>query len=176
MGPAPVTTERLDDRRTQLALSEGPGPPEWTWRTIGEYLDRLEQTRPSITLCPFVPHGAVRDTVLGGAQRAPTGDERRSMIREVARGMEAGAWGISFGLVYTPGAYADRDEVVAVSTEAGRHGGLLSAHIRGESHNLLEAVEEMIEVSRRSSAPVHLSPSEGARASQTRGSWTGCSR
>ena len=157
MGPAPVTTERLADRMAQLALSEGSGPPAWPWRSISEYLDHLEETRPSITLCPFVPHGAVRDTVLGGAQRAPTPDELLSMTREVAKGMEAGAWGISFGLVYTPGAYGDRDEVVAVSTEAARYGGLLSAHIRGESHNLLNAVEEMIDVSRRSGAPVHLS-------------------
>ena len=157
MGPAPVTDERLADRMTQLALSEGPGPPVWPWRSIGEYLDELERTRPAITLCPFVPHGAVRDAVLGGADRAPSTGELRSMGREVARGMEAGAWGISFGLVYTPGAYADRDEVVAVSEEAARFGGLISVHMRGESHNLLEAVEEMIDVSRQSGAPLHLS-------------------
>ena len=157
MGPAPVTDERLADRMTQLALSEGPGPPEWPWRSISEYLDELERTQPAITLCPFVPHGAVRDAVLGGAQRAPGSGELQAMRREVARGMEAGAWGISFGLVYTPGAYADRDEVVAVSSEAARFGGLISVHMRGESHNLLEAVEEMMDVSRRSGAPLHLS-------------------
>ena len=157
MGPAPVTDERLSDRMTQLALSEGPGPAEWPWRSIGEYLDELDRTRPAITLCPFVPHGAVRDAVLGGARRAPTTGELRAMRREVARGMEAGAWGISFGLVYTPGAYADRDEVVAVSSEAGRFDGLISVHMRGESHNLLEAVEEMIDVSSRSGARLHLS-------------------
>ncbi len=157
MGPAPVTDERLADRMTQLALSEGPGPPEWPWRSIDGYIAELERTRPAITLCPLVPHGAVRDAVLGGAQRAPGSGELRAMRREVSRGMEAGAWGISFGLVYTPGAYADREEVVAVSTEAARFGGLISVHMRGESHNLLEAVEEMIDVSRRSGAPVHLS-------------------
>ena len=157
MGPAPVTDKRLADRMTQLALSEGPGPPDWPWRSIAEYLDELEQTRPALTLCPFVPHGAVRDAVLGGTQRAPTRGELRAMRRHVAQGMEAGAWGISFGLVYTPGAYADRDEVVAVSAEAGRLGGLISVHMRGESHNLLEAVEEMIDVSRRSGARLHLS-------------------
>ena len=157
LGPAPVTGERLADRMTQLALSEGPGPPEWTWRSIGEYLDELDRTQPAITLCPFVPHGAVRDTVLGGAQRMPSAGELRAMKREVAEGMEAGAWGISFGLVYTPGAYADLDELVAVATEAGRHGGLISVHLRGESHNLLEAVEEMIVVSRQSGTPLHLS-------------------
>ncbi|MDE0369545.1 MAG: D-aminoacylase [bacterium] len=157
MGPAPVTDKGLADRMTQLALSEGRGPAEWPWRSIGQYLDALDGTRPAITLCPFVPHGAVRDAVLGGAQRAPGADELRAMRRQVARGMEAGAWGISFGLVYTPGAYANRDEVVAVATEAGRFGGLISVHMRGESHNLLEAVEEMIDVSRRSGAPLHLS-------------------
>ena len=157
MGPAPVTDERLPDRMTQMALSEGPGPPEWPWRSIGEYMYELERTRPAITLCPFVPHGAVRDAVLGGGQRAPNAAELRSMRRHVAEGMEAGAWGISFGLVYTPGAYADRDEVVALSTEAARFGGLISVHMRGESHNLLEAVEEMMDVSRRSGAPLHLS-------------------
>ena len=166
MGPAPVTDEGLGDRMTQLALSEGRGPAEWPWRTVGQYLDALDGTRPAITLCPFVPHGAVRDAVLGGARRAPGADELAAMRRQVADGMEAGAWGISYGLVYTPGAYADRDEVVAVATEAGRFGGLISVHMRGESHNLLEAVEEMIDVSRRSGAPLPPLPPEGTGASQ----------
>ncbi len=157
MGPAPVTAECLGDRRTLLAVSEGPGPPEWPWRSIDEYLDCLEGTGPAASLCPLVPHGAVREVVLGGERRAPTGGELAAMTREAAKGMEAGAWGVSFGLVYPPGAYADRAEVLALSAEAARRGGLVSVHIRGESHNLLEAVEEMIEVSRRSGAPLHLS-------------------
>ena len=79
------------------------------------------------------------------------------MRREVARGMEAGAWGVSFGLIYTPAAYSTTEELVAVALEARRHGGLLVAHVRGESHNLLEAVGEMIDVSRQSGAALHVS-------------------
>jgi N-acyl-D-amino-acid deacylase len=157
LGPAPVSPEGIEDRRVYLAGIEGDGPAEWPWRTIDEYLDALDATRPATTLCPLVPHGSIREHVMGGARRAPTPDELDAIRRETRLGMEAGAFGASFGLIYLPAAYAETDELIAVAEEVGRYDGILVPHIRSESAQLLEALEEMIEVSVRGGAALNVS-------------------
>ncbi|HEX5913027.1 MAG TPA: amidohydrolase family protein, partial [Rubrobacter sp.] len=71
LAPAPVSEDRLKARRDYLRPLEGPGPERWTWSTFAEYLDALAGTRPAITLVPSIGHNAVRDFVMGGANRQP---------------------------------------------------------------------------------------------------------
>lgn len=157
LAPAPVAPERRRDRQAYLRPLEGPGPQTWRWSTVAEYLDALDSTRPALSLVPSVGHGAVRDFVLGGDRVEPTAEGLRSLRREVRAGFDAGARMLSFGLVYLPGAYAATEELVAVAEEAAAVGAPLVPHVRNEGHALLEAVEEMIGVARRSGAPLHLS-------------------
>ena len=79
------------------------------------------------------------------------------MRREVRAGFEAGATNLSFGLVYLPGAHADTDELVAVAEVAAEFGKPIVPHVRNEGEGLLEAIDEMLEVSHRSGASLHLS-------------------
>lgn len=156
VGPAPVTTERLADRRVYLRVFEGDGPHDWPWRTIDQYLSALEASQPATTLCPLVPHAAVRDAVMGGERRAPTAAERESMRAHARDGFEAGAWGISYGLIYTPGAFAETNELTAMAEIAAEYNGFLIPHVRSESGRVIEAVTEMIDVARRSGAALNL--------------------
>jgi N-acyl-D-amino-acid deacylase len=152
LAPAPVADRRA--RQAYLRALEGEGPAEWPWSTFAEYLDALDATRPAMTLVPSVGHGAVRDFVVGGERVPPRLEEMR---HEVRLAFEAGARMLSFGLVYFPGAYADTDELVAVAEVAAEFGAPLVPHVRNEGRDVLEAVGEMVEVSRRSGAPLHLS-------------------
>ena len=79
------------------------------------------------------------------------------MRREVRLGLEAGARTLSFGMVYLPGAYADTDELVALAEEAARVGAPLVPHVRNEGGGVLEAVAELVDVARRSGAPLNVS-------------------
>ena len=157
LAPAPVDPARRSERQAYLRPLEGPGPEEWPWSTVAEYLDALDTTRPALSLVPSIGHGAVRDVVLGGGRVDPTAEQLRAMRREVRLGLDAGARMLSFGLVYLPGAYAATGELVAVAEEAARAGVPLVPHVRNEGHGLLAAVDEMIDVARRSGAPLHLS-------------------
>ena len=157
LAPAPVAPGRRADRQAYLRPLEGPGPETWPWSTVAEYLDALDATRPALSLVPSIGHGAVRDLVLGGGRAAPSADDLRAMRREVRAGFEAGARMLSFGLVYLPGAYAATDELVAVAEEAAAVGAPLVPHVRNEGDSLLEAIGEMIDVARRSGAPLHVS-------------------
>jgi len=157
LAPAPVAPGRWAERRDYLRALEGPGPEEWPWTTFGEYLEALERTRPAVSLVPSVGHGAARDAVMGGERRAAAPAELEAMRREVRAGFEAGATNLSFGLVYLPGAHGDTDELVAVAEVAAEFGRPIVPHIRNEGDGLLAAVDEMLEVSRRSGASLHLS-------------------
>lgn len=157
LAPAPVAPGCQEERRAYLRGLEGGGPAEWAWTTLDEHLEALAATRPATTLVPSIGHNVVRDTVLGGARRAPTAAELRAMRDEVRKGLEAGARTLSFGMLYLPGAYADTDELVALAEEAARYGAPLVPHVRNEGGGVLEAVGEFVEVARRSGAPLTVS-------------------
>ena len=157
LAPAPVAPGRRAERQAYLRALEGPGPEEWPWSTVAEYLDALDATRPATSLVPSVGHGAVRDLVLGGDARAPSRAELAAMRHEVRLGLEAGARMLSFGLVYLPGAHADTEELVALAEEAAEVGAPLVPHVRNEGAGVLEAVGELVDVARRSGAPLHVS-------------------
>jgi len=157
LAPAPVAAGRWAERRAYLRALEGPGPEEWPWTSFGEYLDALDATRPALSLVPSIGHGAARDTVIGGERRPPTAEELANMRREVRSGFEAGATNLSFGLVYLPGAHAEIEELIAVAEVAAQFGAPIVPHIRNEGAGLLAAIDEMLEVARRSGASLHVS-------------------
>src|SRR5829696_5180971 len=157
LAPAPVAEDGRHERQAYLRPLEGPGPERWTWTTFSEYLDGLAETRPAITLVPSIGHNAVRDLVMGGADRRPDREEIRAMRKEVRLGFEAGARTLSFGLIYMPGAFSETGELVELAEEAAPFGAPLVPHVRTEADGVLEAVGEMVEVARCSGATLHLS-------------------
>lgn len=130
----------------------GGGPAD-----VGRFLQDVDRGGAGTNVAHLVPHGAVRSKVMGGVKRPPTADELERMKQLVAAGMRDGAWGMSTGLIYTPGCYADTDELVELSQVVARHGGLYVSHIRGEGEGLPEAVREAIAIGQRAGLPVHIS-------------------
>lgn len=124
---------------------------------IAEYYDQLEKTPPGINIAQLLPQGALRAHVIGETRRAPSDDELAEMLKLAAEAMRQGAWGMTTGLQYVPSAYATTDEIVAIAKIVGEHGGIYASHIRNESENLLESVEEALDVGRRGNLPVHVS-------------------
>jgi N-acyl-D-amino-acid deacylase len=157
LAPAPVARERWRDRRDYLRALEGPGPKEWGWQSVEEYLEALDATRPATSLVSSAAHGAIRDLVVGPADVAPTAAELREMRAHVRAAIDAGARMLSFGLVYLPGAHAQTEELVAVAEEAGAAGIPIVPHVRNEGDGLLDAIGEMLDVARRSGAALHVS-------------------
>jgi N-acyl-D-amino-acid deacylase len=117
----------------------------------------LEKNGTSINVATLVGHNSVRQEVMGAASRRPTPQELTRMKGLVERAMQHGALGLSTGLVYSPGRFADTSEVVALSEAAARRGGLYVSHIRDEGRGGVEAIREALEVGRLSQAPTHIS-------------------
>ncbi|WP_158893255.1 N-acyl-D-amino-acid deacylase family protein [Amycolatopsis anabasis] len=153
---APVDDETLAALRGQLAgWNDDPPGFDWNWRSVGEYLDRLDRGI-AVNAAYLVPQGTVRMLAVGWADRPATESELDTMRELVATGLAEGAIGMSSGLTYTPGMYADTEELVALCEVVGAHGGYYSPHHRSYGAGALEAFAEMVDVSRRSKCPLHL--------------------
>jgi len=117
----------------------------------------LEQSGLGPNLMTLVGHNAVRQAVLGDAKRAATPEELREMEGLVAKAMKAGAVGLSTGLIYIPGTYADTDEVVALAKVSGQHGGVYATHMRNEGAEVLSAIREAVYIGEQAGTPVQIS-------------------
>jgi len=124
---------------------------------VAKYLAAIDAHGAGTNVIHLIPHGVVRSSVMGDVERVPSSDELERMKRLVERGMEAGAWGLSSGLIYVPSRYAGPSELIELSKVVGRHGGLYASHIRNEGANLLESVDEAISIGKGASVPVHIS-------------------
>jgi N-acyl-D-amino-acid deacylase len=153
--PAPVASERLDDLRS-FALAR-PRGLDFRWRSMEEYFDAFDAQGVALNVIQLVGHGALRVAAMGFADREPTGPELRTMQALLTEAMEAGAWGLSTGLVYPPGSYARTDEIVALARVAARHRGFYASHVRGEAATLLDAVAEAVRVGREADLSVQVS-------------------
>lgn len=153
---APVREADVEQSRKQLAGLLGDPKVERKWRTVGEYLARLDQGA-SLHLAYLVPHGAARAVAMGLEDRAPTKEELARMVAVVEQGIDEGALGMSTGLIYPPCCYAATDELVALCSAVARKDGVFVVHIRSESDRILAAIDEMLDVTRRSGVHLHLS-------------------
>ena len=123
---------------------------------IGEQRDALLAHGLGVNVAQMVGHGTVRGAVLGMEDRAPTADELAQMMAIVRGAMEDGAFGLSSGLFYTPGSYAELDEVIELAKVVAELGGAYGAHIRDEADytiGVVAAVDEVIQVAREAGIP-----------------------
>jgi len=153
---APVDDDTLAATRKAIAGWNGDPPGfDWSWRSVGEYLDRLDQGI-AVNACYLVPQGTVRMLAMGWDARPPTAAELDRQRELVAQGIGEGAVGMSSGLTYVPGMYASDDELLELCRVVAGLGGFYSPHHRSYGAGALEAYAEMVELSRRSGCPLHL--------------------
>lgn len=134
-------TEAL--RICSTLCANGVNTDQATRPTFSAYLKNLpDHFGPSIGF--HIGHGTVRAAVMGFARRAPSPEELVRMKEYVSDAMEAGAIGISFGLIYAPGSYCDTQEMIELCRVAAGYGGDMTIHMRNEGDQLVEAVEETL--------------------------------
>jgi len=136
-----------------LAVGGPDGGGPWP---MGDYLARVEKLPLGCNVAFFTGHNTIRRMVLKMADRAPKPEELERMQKMVEQAMLDGAFGLSTGLKYLPGAYSKIDEVIALSRSAAVHGGIYTSHLREEGVGLLEGVAEAIEIGRSAGIPIIL--------------------
>jgi N-acyl-D-aspartate/D-glutamate deacylase len=132
------------------------------WEGYRGYLKMVEDAPPSLNVAVLAGHNTIRAAAMGMARRAPTRDEQRAMREVVREALEAGAVGLSTGLIYEPGRHCTTEEVIELAREVAAAGGVCATHMRNEASGLLDAVREAIRIGRESGARVQISHHKAA--------------
>lgn len=127
------------------------------WSSYGEYIRIVEETGISMNVMGLVGHGTLRLAAMGYSDAPPTVVQMDHMKSLLTRSLDEGAAGMSTGLIYAPGCFADTRELIELAKVAGRRGGFYASHIRNEAEGIIAALEEVIRIGREGRVPVHVS-------------------
>lgn len=139
-------------------LQERQGDIKYTveWTTLREYLEYLMRRGVSTNVASFVGAATIREYVLGYDNRAPNAEELELMRTLVRGAMEDGALGVGSALIYAPGYYAKTDELIELCKVASSYGGMYISHLRNEGNGLLEAIDELLRISKEATIPAEI--------------------
>jgi N-acyl-D-amino-acid deacylase len=150
MGPLTPEMKRLELKR------QGDIKYPIRWTTLGQYLEYMQRKGVTPNLASFVGATTVRVHELGEKDVDPTPAQLQRMRALVRQAMKEGAMGVGSSLIYAPATYAETPELTALVTEAAKCGGMYISHMRSEGNKLLEAIDELIQISRESGAPAEI--------------------
>jgi N-acyl-D-amino-acid deacylase len=147
----------LNAEMKQRALAEqGDFKFDIPWTTLAEYLTYMEKRGVSPNVASFIGAGTVRTYVIGLEDKKATPEQLRQMREVVRREMETGALGIGSSLIYAPDTYASTEELIEMCKEAAKYQGKYISHIRNEGDAVIEAVEELLRISREAGIPAEI--------------------
>jgi len=126
------------------------------WTTLGQYLEYMQRKGITPNIASFVGATTVRVHELGEKDVQPTPAQLNRMRALVRQAMKEGAMGVGSSLIYAPATYAKTPELAAITTEAAKCGGMYISHMRSEGNKLLEAIDELIAISKESGAPAEI--------------------
>lgn len=152
--PFPALPEHLGE------VDPGEGVDQsWYCASFRDFTKKVEDGgwQMGVNLAPLTGHGSLRAGVLGYANRAVTDEELRSMQELLRQDLEAGVWGLSLGLEYSPGCFADQKEFAALGRVLKEYDAFLPAHLRNEGERLPQAIDELLSVGRETGVHVHIS-------------------
>jgi N-acyl-D-amino-acid deacylase len=151
LGAAPFSVSR------RMFASMGAHAKTPTWDGYAGYFDAIERNPPSLNVAVLAGHGTLRFAAMGNEKREPTASEMAAMREYLVEALDAGAVGLSTGLIYEPGRYARTEEIVSLARELAGGRGLYASHMRNEGDGLLDAVRETIHIGAVADVPVQIS-------------------
>ncbi|MBQ4089175.1 MAG: D-aminoacylase [Clostridia bacterium] len=132
---------------------------DWNCESFAAFMRRFEEGGHcmAVNQAMLVGHGSLRAGVIGRGDRKVTGTELEQMKALLRRDLEAGAWGMSLGLEYSPGFFADAHELQELGKVVAEYNGLVPCHMRSEGLKIDEAIDELLDIGRASGVHVHIS-------------------
>jgi N-acyl-D-aspartate/D-glutamate deacylase len=155
LAPLGALSRTLISAESDSDIQSWQHPLDWT--SYGQYERTLEASGLSINVTGLVGHGTLRLTAMGPSDGQPDPDQMARMKSLLSQSMDEGAAGLSTGLIYAPGCFADTRELIELARVAGSKGGYYASHIRNEADRVITALEEIIRIGREAQIPVHVS-------------------
>jgi N-acyl-D-amino-acid deacylase len=154
---APVNSKSLNLLKNYLSPLMAKVNFDWNWNSFEEYLGVVREKKVAINLVPLVGHGAIRSAVKGFDKSESSQGEIEEMKKLLADSLLGGAFGMSTGLYYPPGGYANTKEIIELGKILKQYGGIYATHIRDEATRLIESVKEAIRIGEENDIPVEIS-------------------
>lgn len=155
---APLPKKYISPWRKNLAGLDGDSDDiDWNYETTENYLKMIEQVEPGLNECYLVPHGNIRMEAMGLEKGLPNEEQLEAMCRITRREMEAGAIGLSTGLIYMPCAYSESTEIIEMCKVVAEYDGIFVIHQRSEADTILDSMKEVIKIGRESGVKIHYS-------------------
>lgn len=126
-------------------------------RDTENYLKELKKNKVTTNIISLIGHGTLRTSVMGFSSREATVEEMDKMKIRLKKELEMGAWGMSLGLLYPPGSFATKSELVELCHVLKKYDAILTVHLRSEADYIFEAIEEMLEIAKLTKVHVHIS-------------------
>jgi N-acyl-D-amino-acid deacylase len=146
-GPYTDSMKKIEQRE------EGDIKYPVAWTTLKDYLQYLQKKGVSTNVASFVGAATIRENLLSYANKAPDSTQLEKMKTLIHRAMEDGALGIGSALIYAPGSYAKTPELIGICKVAAPYGGVYISHVRSEGNQLLQAADELIQISKQAHIP-----------------------
>lgn len=159
---APVTPEHLELLKKYCDPYYSSIPLPYNWKTYAQYLEEVEKYKPMLNTAALVGHGALRVFMTGFENKKLSSDEMEEMKNLLAGCLSDGAFGLSTGLIYPPGIFADDNEILELAKVVKEYGGMYATHMRSESEGLVESVRETLRVTRLSGVNTEISHHKAA--------------
>lgn len=155
---APLPKEFISPWRKNLAGLDGESDEiDWEYETTDNYLKLMENNGVGLNESYLVPHGNIRMEAMGLVDEPATKEEIAKMCEITEREMKAGAFGLSSGLIYIPCAYSKTNELVEMCKVVAKYDGVFVVHQRSEADTIVDSMEEIIEIGRKSGVKIHFS-------------------
>ena len=160
--PAPVPEEHFDDFMQYMIGLGGfyqkvLAPGDWKWTTLSQFYEELGSKGVAVNLAPLVGHSTLRSAVMGYKDGPPSPDELKQLKYLLEKELDLGAFGMSTGLIYHPGAFANREELTELAKLIHSYDGIYTTHMRSEGKYLIEAIDEALYVGEKSGVSVEIS-------------------
>jgi N-acyl-D-amino-acid deacylase len=171
ISPAPVNHERLQSLMWHNVASVCfEEPLNYTWRSVGKFLDKIEQLQPVVNVAQLVGHGAIKNSIANNPNGPMKPEELKTCLTELRNALDQGACGLSFGLGYSPGMYSPIEEIKAFCRTAKASDRLVTVHLKSyakishlyspkilsKPHNL-RALKEMLNIARQTGVKLQVS-------------------
>lgn len=147
---APITKENKDEWLLDFGINN---TDNINWNSFGEYLNELNKQKLGTNYAGYVGHGTIRYNILGYSDKKPNKEELEKMKSILRKSLEEGAIGMSTGLIYPPGVFAETEELIELSSVLSEFNAIYASHIRNESSNWIESVKEVIVIAEKNNIP-----------------------
>ncbi|MDH3981572.1 MAG: amidohydrolase family protein [Kiritimatiellaceae bacterium] len=157
LGSYKMPSDWLDKDYSHLPTRTTGGPPTPPWSTVADYRTLYNEISPAINAALLVGHNTLHAGTCGYEPRSATPIEIKKMVLTLEQALDEGAIGLSSGLAYPPGSAVEREELVDLCKVVAQHNGIYTTHMRSESNELLEAIDEAIDIAARADARLQIS-------------------